>query len=364
MATESAGIQFFKHDYYTPSYYAIYIALETWIAKAVLRNDLSRIFLASDDYAFRRRHELTNLSDNFNDLAFKSLNTPFANYWPLNTGWAPDQRVAANHARLLYTGISGLGRMIRAMMVTNTIPVTFYYAREDDARMAYEDLLWISFREQLIYTTVDWEDETLEIPVNIKVQGLQFNPDYTEIDWLKENRLFIVRAEMEVRSSIIAPLVQPDYDSSDQIALADNQSFLLTEESILQFYNESNLEKEISIDSLFTENGTILVNQATILGASPTSVRVFWDIETDGSDLETITIQIQGQEPILLAAPDLVSEYVIRDLENNSDYIVNVTFRLENGSTKTVSMQFSTSILAENLDEVVASTSTVVGTSW
>ncbi len=200
--------------------------------------------------------------------------------------------------------------------------------------------------------------------MNVKVQRLQFNPNYTEIDWLKENRLFIVRAEMEVRSSILAPIQQPDYDSDDALALDDTQSFLLTEESILQFYNESNLETEISVDSLFTENGSISINQATVLGASPNSVRIFWDIETDGSDLETITIQLQGQEPILLTDPELIAEYVIRDLENDSSYIVNVTFRLENGSTKTVSLQFSTSILAEDLDEVVASKSTVVGTSW
>lgn len=361
--SESAGSRFFKYDFYAPSYYAIYIALENWLAKVAFRNDLSRVFLASDGYAFRRRHEITNLSENFAELSFKSLDIPFANYWPLADGWLPDDRAASNHAGLLYRGLSNTNRMVRAMMVKNSVPITLYYDREDDARLAYENLLWVSYREQYIYTSLSWENEKLEVPVNIKLQNLQFNPDFTEKDWLKEQRIVTIKAQVDVRSAIMAPIQQPDYTGGDVI-LDDNQSFHLTEESILQFYNEKNLEKEITVTSLFNENPSLSLNQVTLLGASSTSARLYWDVTVVDSTLETITIQVSGRSPETIINPDLQFEHVIRELQGNSLYIVTLTFRLANGVSKTASLQFTTPILAENLDEVVASKSTVVGTSW
>ena len=150
-----ASKQFYIHKSFLNTYYYVYMALEDWIAANVFRNDSSRVFLASDDYVFRRRFELTDMSINFNDLDIASLNFPFANYWPLNTGWKGADRLAANPAALVYEGIYEGDTKIKAAASVLEIPVTFYFDREDDARLAYEILYFKTFNEH--YYSIEYK---------------------------------------------------------------------------------------------------------------------------------------------------------------------------------------------------------------
>ena len=52
---EYKASQYYFHQYYANSYYRIYMSLEDWISKNIFRNDSSRVFLSSPEYAFRRR---------------------------------------------------------------------------------------------------------------------------------------------------------------------------------------------------------------------------------------------------------------------------------------------------------------------
>ena len=93
--------QYYNHDNYVATYYSLYIALERWLAEAIFRKDVSRVFLASPQYAYRRRFELTDPAVSYSTVPVASLRFPFANYWPLNDGWEPDTRIAANPAAML-----------------------------------------------------------------------------------------------------------------------------------------------------------------------------------------------------------------------------------------------------------------------
>ena len=48
---EISARQFYIHKNYYNSYYYVYKALEDWIANNVFRQDSSRVFLASSNYA-------------------------------------------------------------------------------------------------------------------------------------------------------------------------------------------------------------------------------------------------------------------------------------------------------------------------
>ena len=78
--------KYYIHSSYIPTYYYVYIFIEQWLAANIFRNDLSRVFMASNDYAFRRRFELTDMSENYEDIDASSLRFPFGNYWAQNTG--------------------------------------------------------------------------------------------------------------------------------------------------------------------------------------------------------------------------------------------------------------------------------------
>lgn len=226
--------QFYCHRSYVPTYYWVYIFLEQWLASTVFRNDTSRVFMASNDYAFRRRFELTDMSQSYDDIEASSLRFPFANYWPHNTGWVADDRIAANTAPLVYLGIYEGNTKIKAASVTHTIPVQFYFDREDDARLAYDTLLFYTYNEHYYSTEIPYgtnstyEDgsfspgNTLNLPVNINLKGLTFNPSFKEKDWLTSNRIFVISAEFECRSYIITPPAQPVYTVDTSSTFEDN----------------------------------------------------------------------------------------------------------------------------------------------
>lgn len=233
--------QYYVHKSYVNVYYAMYKFLEKWLSENIFRNDPSRVFLASDSYAYRRRFELTDTSKDFDSLDFSSLRFPFANYWPQNTGWVPDDRIAAKQAALTYLGIYvGNTRLKVAAGILN-IDVTLHFNREDDARLAYEILYFNSFNEHYYETSVNYgTDHTsqnkssavIKIPANIEIKSLKFNPEFKESDWLKKQRVFVIKAQFEMRTFIISPPLQPDYtiDSSDT-------EFLDKYDDGIDFYN-------------------------------------------------------------------------------------------------------------------------------
>lgn len=218
---EYQASQFYIKDSYVNTYYYTYKFLEGWLAETIFRNDKSRVFLASDQYAFRRRFELTDTSKNFEDLEFSSLRLPFANYFPHNNGWVADDRIAGKSAVLSYSGMYVGDTKIKAASSSLEIPTTFYFDREDDARMAYEILYFKSFNEhyysiKVPYGTTMIDDngttnEVLALPMNVTVTALQFNPSSTEKDWLNKQRIFVVRATFKIRSFVVVPPNQPDY---------------------------------------------------------------------------------------------------------------------------------------------------------
>lgn len=249
--------QYYCHRSYVPTYYWIYVYLEQWIASVVFRNDVNRVFMASDDYAFRRRFELTDMSVDYSEIEASSLRFPFANYWPLNTGWRADERLAANTAAMVYLGIYEGSTKIRASAVKHQIPVQFYFDREDDARLAYDKLFFYTYNEHYYYTDVPYGSSglyvsgeeapgnTISLPVNIALEGLTFNPTFKESDWLKKNRIFVIKATFDCRSYAILPPDQPNYDIDIEKALNEGEytdgvvSYYPTEDVIFNFVNKT-----------------------------------------------------------------------------------------------------------------------------
>ena len=220
-----AAKQYYVHNSFVNVYYYVYKFLEKWIADNIFRSDTSRVFMASDSYAFRRRFELTDMSKNYDDLEFSSLNLPFANYFAQNNGWSTDDRIAAKNAALTYLGIYEGNTKIKASASVLTVPVTFWFDREDDARLAYEILYFKSYNEQYNHTKVPYgrnstlgdasisqSSSILDLPINFMIKSLTFNPQFDETDWLKKQRVFTIKVSFDVRTYAIYPPKQPDYN--------------------------------------------------------------------------------------------------------------------------------------------------------
>ena len=273
---ELRASQYYVHNSYINSYYHIYKYIEKWFASNLFRNDTSRVFLASDDYCFRRRFELTDTSKDFETLDFESLRFPFANYWPLNTGWKADTRYAANPAPLVYEGIYVGNTKVKAASGIMDVPVTIWFDREDDARFAYDRLYFYSFNEHNDSVNVPYgrsdtlnnngtfsqNTNVLGLPMVLEIKDIQFNPQFNETDWLKRQRVFVIKCTVAMRTYLIYPPEQPDYDISvnpdgtlsDGGTYEDGISFYYIVDDVILNLSNNEDTKVQTFDAGFDEN--------------------------------------------------------------------------------------------------------------
>lgn len=259
---------FYNHNLYQPTYQAVREALKEFLSEQVFRFDKSRVIVASNEYAFRRRYELTDVSKDFNNIKAMSLHMPFCNINPFNTGWEFDDAPASRNASMVYDGIYEGTTRLRASRVVQNIPCTFYFDNEPDARLAYDKMHFLSFVEHdlsynFIYggkVQVDEEGglniiggETIALPVVLEFKSLKFNPTFNEKSWLEQQRMFIITAEIEVRSFALYPLNQPkfegeisaeSYDSGvDDYVLTDKVVMAMGSDFKSSFYIKNSLEE-------------------------------------------------------------------------------------------------------------------------
>lgn len=369
---EIKASQYYIYRSYVSTYYYVYMRLEEWLKEIIFRNDDSRTFLASDEYAFRRRFELTDTSKSYNDVEASSLQFPFANYWPLNTGWQPDTRIVANPAALVYAGVYEGDTKIRAASVALPISITFYYDREDDARMAYEKLLFYTYNEHYYDINVPYAGNTLGIPFILRVNNLRFNPTFNETDWLNKNRIFTISVEFDIRTYILYPPEQPDYDvdvDAEGLLSTGNEyddgynSYYVVNEVILNMTNKGD-----SIVSTIKVNGTydeeaILINQLSIEDIDSISATIKWEVE-NADKLSKIEIQLNN-DPSLIELDSSTTQYVLSDLNENSTYNVAITFYSNSGTTKKFIRTFETiSNEIEDNSGIKEPEDSLVGLEW
>ena len=366
--------QYYVHDSYIPVYYYVYEALEKWLADVVFREDRSRIILSSNEFAFRRRFELTDMSRPYKELEISSLHFPFANYWPLNIGWDREERLAANPAVLLYTGIYTNRSRIRASNANIAIPVNFYFDREDDARLAYSKLYFYTFNEFSQEEKITFQNEEIGLPVVISLKSLQFNPQFNETDWLKQNRIFVITANINLRTYIIAPPEQPLWNQvvtgDDMLSNGDayddgNSTYNLvrtveTTTSSMGGLSEESFEKLIYEGEI--KEPEVLVNYLKVDETTDDSVKIVWDVEGTAA-VATIGIKKAGEKKYTAIPPEN-TEYTFTDLSPDSEYKVYVKFTLEDGTSKRLSLNIRTREAAKPsvTDEPLADP--LVGISW
>lgn len=366
--------QYYIHDSYIPVYYYVYEALEKWLASTVFREDRSRIILASNEFAFRRRFELTDMTRPYKDLEISSLHFPFANYWPMNIGWDREGRVAANPAPLLYTGIYTSQSCIRASNANIPVPVNFYFDREDDARFAYSRLYFYTFNEFSQEERITFRNEEVGLPVVVSIKSLQFNPQFNETDWLKQNRIFVVSATINLRTYIIAPPEQPLWDQEitgdgglyNGEAYDDGSSSYNLVHTVEATTSSMNSLSEESFEKLIyegeVEEPEILTNYLRVEEATDDSVTIVWDIE-NASSIVTIGVKKALEKKYTAISPDSTS-YTFTELSPGSTYKVYVKFTSIDGTSKRLSLNISTREAAAPsvADEPLADP--LVGISW
>ena len=342
MAQEFQQSSFFDTKTYGMSYYSAQIALERFISAKVLRGDLSRILFTSDSFVFRARMEQQDRSLTYSGAS--SLDFPFANYW-YEGFWKDDDRTASKQASQQLSGMDlGSGTYIRSRAVMATIPFTFYFNSDNEARIAYENLQW-SFRPRsvVIQTTVKYKSTDIIIPLNVTLESVEFNPDYTEKEWLTQNRIIPIRASFSVRTYALGPNIQTPVTNGIAQGFSEDGLQYITETVLFGFLQSKNLlatpgEYEMSITAYFDPAYDVTVNSITSSALTFDSVTINWDLSipttADTTSLSSISIFVPGRNEIVVDSPALVGSHVITNLNELSTYAITILVKLKSGKIK------------------------------
>jgi hypothetical protein len=301
MAREFITKPYFNHSTYSNVYYTAQMVVERFLANILFKNDLTRVVWASDAYAYRKRFELVAQSDKaMFEGSFRAdqLDFPFLNYFYSGGNfWTPDDRVATQQAFQMKRGMmaAGLPDYLRILPVKTELTATAHFQRDDDARLAYEMLMWEMMPKGsiLLSVTINWRDVPILLPVFITVEDLQFNPQFNETDWLKSQRIHPLKFKMSLRTYTL------DYPIQEALTGTRRAPFLtgraedytskgvyLTEEVVLNFLADKGfgeLPDEEAFEEIAEVEGIDLLEETT---ATPE------ELDSTIDDVQSIVVDI------------------------------------------------------------------------
>lgn len=193
MANQSITSNSFFPDYsagfFRNSIQSLNITVWNRYADLLFSGDLDRIVYAPSDFAFRKRAKTQPNN---------SLNLPFINFKIARGGINLNtDRDWKNHA-LATQGmwIKEIDRKVRLYPVTIAYDAKLYIHLESDAHWAFSELVWEDALETKLEPSVAFidqnEEEQIYKNIGVLSMSLNFESEYNENDWLKENKIRVI----------------------------------------------------------------------------------------------------------------------------------------------------------------------------
>jgi hypothetical protein len=353
MAQEFQTTTFYDLTTSNLSYYSSMITFEKYIAANVFRGDVSRMLFTTTNFAFRARFEQMDRRIAYDGAS--TLNFPFASYW-YDGYWSDDTRAGALQAGQMVKGITIGGITVRNRPVTGTFNTTFYFDSDKESRQAYDLLVW-SFkpRSVILKTTVKYKGVDIVIPVVMSLDSISFNTEYTEKDWLTQNRILPFNAKFTIQSYVVGPYIQTTITDGITSTLSESPDIYIAEHIKLYFEAYRNMpSSDISADQLIQTVDAYFNPAYDISISSLTTSNLVWNgvqinyvvtiPESAASDsLSSITIKMKGKADIIIQNPALTGNTIITGLQEISTYSAYIYFYLKSGKIKTQTLSFTTS---------------------
>jgi hypothetical protein len=330
--------------HFVKTYYVAFMELETYFAREIFKNDLTRIQYAATDFAFRQR---LNYLARTEDANTQDYQLPFATY-TRNTNWELDTRTGINSAQA-YGGTNvGMDIQIseditipncRFMQVTGDYSMTFFFHTDIDMQIAYETLLWIKrlTPKQWSSTALEYGGARVGIPIVLQINSISVDPShYNEAEWLKQQRIFPIDVQFTIRTMVFDQVAQgttstlfktTEQDAGPTLYIAHSAIFdFMTYKGEDMFLTEENIE--MTVTGTFNPDPVASVT-LTADGVGDTTATLNWTISlTDAAPgyvaTATIILATDPQNPIVVNALD--GTYPLTDLKPGSNYSVKVMF--------------------------------------
>jgi len=384
---------FLSGMYRVNTYRAVQICFEYYLANLIFRGDISRVVWSSDDSILRKR-QLSHLNKtgcedlDIGDLV-PDLDIPFANYWAGDGYWRPIRPNSAQQFTGAY--VDGVGT-VQTMDVETTFSGTLVYDQEAQKNIASELLMWEHHVPgPTLWTTpivIDGK-HVVELPIKFYLETIVTAPDYTDLTWLKQAHLIIMKYSVRVESMLIYYPFQTHYKTSELIQpfnlgqRPSRETQVLSDEVLLRFLttkqwitqdaamvskNEvlDTIEKVIAYEDLVAQETEIkelecglvdtyfgdeawVMRQIGVVDVGCDWVMVAFKVsDADLCRLNRLEIYIPGRKKTVYEGDTLrclnSKAILIDDLEETSVYSIIMTFFvfIEQNLTKTYQLEATT----------------------
>lgn len=370
--------------------------IEKFFAELLFKKDYSRVLFSPSDSIFRRRIEtLDRGKKDDTKLTPISLNLPFASYCQ-SSDWEADDRPFVQNTSQAVLGIYDMSiyRRLRSLACKSKYKAKIFFSSREDVRTAHQLLYWEQEPKHPIwlYSCFIWKGSPLAIPAFLTIDSINTTPDWEELKFLEQQRIFPIEVEFTVRSyQVIIPNIDgivrlpyrfQNYDFDDE------NNMYLTEETLLEFVNEkwSNIDVKNNIDTSneelnayakkyfedehYTEEqvlllGKSLMNNTTydiIKGyftettevnldtfyyyeetSTPTSAVIKFKIKNaDYKYFQSMKILVPGRKDPIIITDCKQTEIVIEGLNPNSTYDIIILTNSTSGNITTFNLSFTT----------------------
>ncbi len=322
--------KYYKTDRFPNTHYIMMMAIEKYFGLEIFKGDSSRVFYASPEYTFRRRLDMLN-ANAAQDI--HSIDVPFMSYYR-KTNWVVDRpRKGIESPGVALDGVSVNNTPIRFMNVSSTFTMFMIFGRDDEAQIAYETLLWMKHpsAKQFTQPGLAYKDQRLDLPVQLWVNDINFNPQFKETDWLKKNRMITIQADFTIKSVILAPIAQGEKSTLFETLQDPTESFYITKEAYLDYFSSKNLPLpdeayyDLIVTGEFNNDPTLnaIVNKSDITG---TSFKVTWDYNPAAAEYFEDKVKITSNTGIDVEVNRDDKTYTFTGMQPNSTYEIIVWF--------------------------------------
>ncbi len=200
---------FYEDQNFLSVVFACDIAIENHFKSLLFLDQSNRIVYATNAFAMRKRSD-----ENDGELDLPMLNYRMTNYEPgIRTWWN-----LSSYTQGVY--IPELEEKVKYAPITLTYEASFWAHRVDELIYAISEMNFDADNTTTLFPTVEIQSIDFPISALLSYSGNQYEPTYTESDWLERNNIHTITLPFTI----------------DTMALKTNSDITIPIEVILDMY--------------------------------------------------------------------------------------------------------------------------------
>lgn len=223
------------------------ISLFNYFGDFIFPNDPTRIIYAKNEFAFRRRLQLQKHSGT-SAFHIQNLNFPFINF-SLDSISESTDREWKNFPLELHGAMDwDINKKIRMSPMKLSFEATFWAETEPDIHYFMSEIMWDNALETILYPEIDIDGVTFKNIGKLSYSP-NYNPQFSESDWLEQNRVRTVTFDFELDTFLlkattdgfwIPKTVLFSFATTHNLEIHDWEDYDLLLEGVIDF-----IEKEV-----------------------------------------------------------------------------------------------------------------------